>query len=235
VENLEKRLGSISGGKVLDVATGRGEFINVLMNVLMKYREFIGIDNSDRSVAFASDAFATEPVRIEKMDATAMTFPNDTFDTVAISNSLHHMDRLEMVISEMMRVLRPGGHFIVREMICDDDQTPAQLTHVLLHHWWGKVDTCLGITHKPTFTRGELETMMRTLPLSTMETFEENDEDLIGPEHIDQLVQMMDPYVERIRGHQCFEALRQEGEGLKCRLREVGFASSQSVVFIGIK
>ena len=219
------------------MATGRGEFIQVLIRTLMNYREFVGIDTSDRSVAFASQAFATEPVRIEQMDATSMTFDDESFDTVAISNSLHHMNQLDDVLSEMCRVLRTGGNFLVREMICDSDQSPEQLTHVLLHHWWGKVDTCLGITHRPTYTRAQLDALLRQPALQGRETIEFTFpvEDPRDPEIVERLVQMMDPYVERIREHEDYEQLRIEGESLKIRLREVGYAPARTVFFFGTK
>ncbi|MCD4828935.1 MAG: class I SAM-dependent methyltransferase [Candidatus Cloacimonetes bacterium] len=232
-----KRLNKISGGKVLDVATGRGEFIRVLKDVLMDHREFIGIDNSDRSVAFATNAFAAEPVSIEKMDATAMSWSEGSFDTVAISNSLHHMDKLDAVLSEMGRVLRTGGHFLVSEMVCDADQSPAQMTHVLLHHWWGRIDTCLGTTHRPTYTRAQLDEIMRAVPLRSLEsyTFSYPMENPHDPEFVDRLMQMMDPYVERISEHVDFQSLKAEGETLKQRLQDTGYASAQSMFFIGKK
>ena len=42
---IAERLGSISGGRVLDVGTGQGGFIDILMNTLMDYESFIGIDS----------------------------------------------------------------------------------------------------------------------------------------------------------------------------------------------
>ncbi|HIH00645.1 TPA: hypothetical protein HA259_00930, partial [Thermoplasmata archaeon] len=38
---IAKRLASISGGRVLDVATGQGGFIDTLVNTLKDYESFI--------------------------------------------------------------------------------------------------------------------------------------------------------------------------------------------------
>ncbi len=42
---IAKRLGSISGGRVLDVGTGKGGFIDILMSTLKDYESIIGIDS----------------------------------------------------------------------------------------------------------------------------------------------------------------------------------------------
>ena len=45
--------------------------------------------------------------------AEKMPFPSGYFDFVYSINSLDHVDNLEMVISEIMRVVAPGGHFLL--------------------------------------------------------------------------------------------------------------------------
>ena len=38
---MRAKLGSISGGRILDIATGSGDFINVLMKTLKDYDSFV--------------------------------------------------------------------------------------------------------------------------------------------------------------------------------------------------
>lgn len=107
-------LGTISAGKILDVATGGGQFINFLLETLKDYVEITGIDTSEKAGATFAEAFKDQPnIRYIKMDAQHMDFPDASFDTVCISNSLHHMPEIELVLLEMKCVLRPGGYFIV--------------------------------------------------------------------------------------------------------------------------
>ncbi len=48
-EQILRRLRTIPGGKVLDVGTGSGAFVEILMETLMSYDSFTGIDvNRDR-------------------------------------------------------------------------------------------------------------------------------------------------------------------------------------------
>jgi ubiquinone/menaquinone biosynthesis C-methylase UbiE len=74
------------------------------------------------------------------MDAERLCFEDDSFDTVAISASLRHLSHIQRVLDEMVRVLKPGGHFIAAEMH-RDGQTEAELTSVYLHQWVAQVDT----------------------------------------------------------------------------------------------
>lgn len=108
------------------------------------------------------------------MDALKMDFADASFDTVCIANSLHHMEDAPAVLSEMLRVLKPGGRMVVNEMYCDG-QTDTQLTHVLLHRWWAAVDSALGITHRETYTRQALVDLLSGLGLADFSVEDAND------------------------------------------------------------
>lgn len=157
MEKIIKKLGLISGGKILDVASGRGEFIGILMQVLKDYEKFIGIDFSDKTVKFSQKHFKDKPVEIIKMNAENMSFADASFDVVGIQNSLHHMLKLDKVLNEMKRVLKPGGYFLICEMHCEEGQTPAQQNHIKIHHWCAEIDTILSIPHKKTFKREQIK------------------------------------------------------------------------------
>ena len=125
---------------MLDVGTGRGGFVESLISDLKDYDEIIGIDVKGDLAAGFAERFAEHPgVSFQRVDALSMPFEDGSFDTVAVAGSLHHLADPRKGLSEMMRVLRKGGHLIVVEMF-RDGQTEAQQTHVMLHHWWAAVD-----------------------------------------------------------------------------------------------
>ena len=67
-------LGSVCGGRVLDIATGNGQFIGFLAEGLSDYTEIVGIDSSERSEQAFRTAFK---------DRTAIDFirfPMETLD-----------------------------------------------------------------------------------------------------------------------------------------------------------
>jgi len=171
IEVLTK-LGTISGGDVLDVGTQKGDFINVLMKVLKEYNTFTGIDISEENLKEARELFKDKPVNFQPMNAESMNFQDHQFDTVCISFSLHHLENIDKVLAEMYRVLKPNGHFIVQEMYCDGEQSAAQQLDTLVHHLNAKVDSLMGIPHFETLTRQRLRNYVSRIGLRDIEVFD---------------------------------------------------------------
>jgi ubiquinone/menaquinone biosynthesis C-methylase UbiE len=169
---MRVKLGSISGGTVLDVATGPGDFIETLMKALKDYDCFVGIDISQKDLKSAKKRFRDKPVKLMNMNAESLEFGDSSFDTVCIAYSLHHLERIDKVLAEMHRVLKPSGNFIVQEEFCDGKQTEAQKTNILQHAWGAQIDSLLGETHKPTFIRHRIEEIIGNLKLEQIEIFE---------------------------------------------------------------
>lgn len=99
------------GPNVLEVGPGPG----VTTDLLRKRFERLTCVEIDRGLADSlSRRMAGRNVTIFHQDATAMTFPDATFDGAVCFTMLHHVpsqalqDRL---LSEVARVLRPGGVF----------------------------------------------------------------------------------------------------------------------------
>ena len=226
-------LGQIPASRVLDVATGGGNFIRFLLEGLNDYTEIIGVDNNERAEAAFTEAFKENPkVKFQKMDAGQLDFADSSFDLVCISNSLHHLDPLP-VLHEMKRVLRPNGFLLVSEMY-RDNQTETQMTHVHLHHWWAAVDTVNGIVHNETYTRQGLLDLVAELQLKELKTFDLSDlnEDPKNPEIVTELDPVFERYIQRAEGH---PELQTRGEELKTRLKEIGFHGATTLVILGRK
>ena len=137
----------------------------------------------------------------------------------------------------MKAVLKAGGYFMINEMHCDETQSEAQKSHVLLHHWWAKVDSKLGIEHHKTYPSKELTQMLESLNLSEQKIYEyaypvkdPKDESMI-----EKYISYFDPYIDRLKKHEAYHELKAEGEGLKERLRKMGFAPASSLFIIGRK
>jgi ubiquinone/menaquinone biosynthesis C-methylase UbiE len=236
MDTVESTLKTLSAGRILDVATGGGQFINFLVETLKDYSEILGVDTSDKAAVFLT-AFKEKPnIRFIQMDAGHLDFPNSSFDTVCISNSLHHMPYLNLVLAEMLRVLRPNGNFIIAEMFCDE-QTETQMTHVLLHHWWAAVDTAKGIAHRETYTRQQILDIAAHLGLQKILVDEVSDltSDPREPETVNYLVDVTDQYLKRIEGLEEEATLREHGLELRQRIAEVGFHGATSLLVIGEK
>lgn len=231
--NVKDSIGHISGGKVLDVATGNGNFIQFLIEGLMNFEEITGIDTKDGLETVFTANFKKHPVRYEKMDAANLQFADASFDTVCISNSLHHMPQMERTLQEMLRVLKPGGYFIISEMY-SNNQSETQMTHVHLHHWWADVDQTQGLFHGKTFRREEIIQMAASLGFVEMQIqdISELNENPHNPEILAELEPVIVRYIQRAEGH---PELQMRGKELQELLREVGFDGASALFIIGRK
>jgi len=226
-------LGQISAGRILDVATGSGNFIHFLMEGLQDYTEIIGVDNNEHAQASFTEAFKENPkVKFQMMDAHKLDFDDSSFDLLCISNSLHHLNPLP-VLHEMKRVLRPNGVLLVSEMY-RDNQTDTQMTHVHLHHWWGAIDRVNGVLHNETYTRQELLNLVTQLELSDLRTFDISDlsDDPKKPEIFAELDPVFERYIQRAERYPDLQA---RGEELKARTKDIGFHSATTLVVLGRK
>lgn len=62
----------------------------------------------------------------EKVDATALPFPDDSFDLVLSFVMLHHVIDWEGALREAVRVVRPGGRVVGYDLVAS---TPFRLLH----------------------------------------------------------------------------------------------------------
>jgi len=248
---IGEKLRSISGGKILDVATGDGGFIDTLMKTLKDYDSFVGTDNSKKEVKSAKKRFEKQPVEIMEMNAEALEFENNSFDTVCISFSLHHLDKIDKVLAEMKRVLKPGGHFIIQEMYCDGEQTEAQKTDMLQHLWDAEIDSLLDVTHNKTLTKQKIKVIVNNLKLKKIEIFESTHyvkclfcedrfecEDPKTKKIVNQSIKEIDDNLCRLEEHPELISrtrLKEEGEKLKERIKKFGSAPASHLFFIGKK
>lgn len=148
-------LGTINAGSVLDVGCREGYFIGIMLESFQSVSSISAIDISDKGYIKAKDFFEKNHVDFKVMDGSNMEFKENAFDTVSISNSIHHLTDVMAVLSEMKRVMKGDGFFILNEMICDTNDV-SRKKDVSIHHWFARTDTLMGNFHRMTYTSSEL-------------------------------------------------------------------------------
>jgi len=231
---LEELLASLKAERVLDVATGRADFLAWLLESLGETGVGIAVDDQRRAVEAVRSRFPDNSIVPVQMDAVRLAFPTGLFDLVAISQSLHHLPSPQSSLEEMQRVLRPGGVLLMREMYADG-QTEAQLTHVALHHWWAAIDTARGISHRITYSREELAGMFLELAHEHVRCFDfaEPEGDPFDAETVEQLEEIIDRYQGFAEPLPQAEVFQRQGEELREQLQRVGFQGAAQLVMLG--
>jgi demethylmenaquinone methyltransferase/2-methoxy-6-polyprenyl-1,4-benzoquinol methylase len=93
------------GGSVLDVATGTGL---VAERLLARGHEVTGLDQSPDMLAAARRRFDGR-VQLVEASATAIPFPDASFDHLTFTYLLRYVDDPGATLAELARVVRPGG------------------------------------------------------------------------------------------------------------------------------
>jgi ubiquinone/menaquinone biosynthesis C-methylase UbiE len=102
---------------VLDVGCGMGSFSLILAKALSQMK-VTGVDLSAPAIE-AARSLATEMqlqnVEFRHGSASALPFPEKSFAAVVCQTLLGHVPEPKRVLSEMRRVLRPGGMMLISE------------------------------------------------------------------------------------------------------------------------
>ena len=101
---------------VLDNMCGTGVFLDV---VARDFAFVVGTDISLDMVRLTRQDARKSMKGLVCADADRLPFADASFDVVNVRGALHHVNPVHKALSEMRRVLRPGGLAIISEP-CDD-------------------------------------------------------------------------------------------------------------------
>jgi ubiquinone/menaquinone biosynthesis C-methylase UbiE len=111
------------GAVVADVGTGTGF---VLQGLLPYTSELVGFDASAQMLAVAEDNLRDAavsrgvPLSLQIADGTSLPVPDRYFDAVFANMYLHHAPHPLATITEMTRILKPGGRLVVSDLDAHD-------------------------------------------------------------------------------------------------------------------
>ncbi|MFP4431729.1 MAG: class I SAM-dependent methyltransferase [Spirochaetaceae bacterium] len=233
---LEDYLSSRDLGDYLDVACGEGEFAERLLEAAGGYRSALGVDVDEESLATARLLFEGHygNVFFQQGDIHRLDMADASFDTVSISNALHHVRRPEAVLQELFRVLRPEGILVVNEMI-RDDLAPDQENARDLHHLKARIDRLKGIDHRSTYTDGELRELLGidgSVGGATVELEATEYPDGDDPKTIQGRLEFLEEYAELAEGTDEYGAIRKEALRLKHRISSRGFRPQPQKLYV---
>jgi SAM-dependent methyltransferase len=108
----------VSGATVLDYCCGNG--LDTVLLAKLGARRVVGIDLSPVSIqncrVLAEREGVAGQAEFEVMDAEVLAFDDRSFDLIVEYGVLHHLV-LDRALSELARVLKPGGHIICTETL----------------------------------------------------------------------------------------------------------------------
>jgi len=111
------RSGVRAGSRVLDVAGGTGDVALAFARKVGKDGQVWLTDINNAMLTHGRDRLCDKGylLPVAQCDAEKLPFPDDYFDCVTVAFGLRNMTHKDAALSEMRRVLRPGGCVLVLE------------------------------------------------------------------------------------------------------------------------
>jgi demethylmenaquinone methyltransferase/2-methoxy-6-polyprenyl-1,4-benzoquinol methylase len=113
-----KQLTEINPTTLLDVATGTGD-VAILAAKILSVDKITGIDISEGMLEIGRKKIASshleKTIELKQGDSEAIQFPDNSFDAVTVAFGVRNFQHLEKGLSEIKRVLKPGGKLVVLE------------------------------------------------------------------------------------------------------------------------
>ena len=106
------------GQHVLDVGCGTGEDARTMAQRVAPDGRIVAVDGSQSMIATAQRRAegCGLPVAFQVADAQQLPFAEDSFDAARADRIFMHLQSPAQALSEMMRVVRPGGRVLVYEV-----------------------------------------------------------------------------------------------------------------------
>lgn len=103
---------------ILDVATGTGDFAFEAISIL-KPEKVTGVDISQGMLNIARQKIAKRNLQhvfeVSLGDSEGLQFIDNTFDAVTVAYGVRNFENLDKGLSDMLRVLKPGGKVVILE------------------------------------------------------------------------------------------------------------------------
>ncbi|MCF6166123.1 demethylmenaquinone methyltransferase [Furfurilactobacillus rossiae] len=134
----------LPGDTVLDLCCGTGDWTVSIANSIGRNGQVIGVDFSQAMVKLAQQKIAdnnlTNEATVSFGDALHLPFPDNSFDLITIGFGMRNLADLNAGLTEMLRVLRPGGQLVCLE----SSQPTAPIIKPVWQWYFGTVMPWLG-------------------------------------------------------------------------------------------
>jgi ubiquinone/menaquinone biosynthesis C-methylase UbiE len=108
------------GADLLELGPGPGAATEWLRH---RVRRLVAVEHEQDAAQRLADRYSGSNVEVVSGNASALGYPDGSFDTVATFTMLHHVPTRALqdkVLAEAFRVLRPGGAFIGSDSLASD-------------------------------------------------------------------------------------------------------------------
>lgn len=104
--------------KVLDIACGTGDFTIAIAKKVAAGSKVIGVDISEGMMEIGKEKILKAGVDADMSmaDCEALPYDQEAFDRISVGFGVRNFEHLDLCLSEMCRVLKPGGKLVILEL-----------------------------------------------------------------------------------------------------------------------
>ena len=121
---------------ILDIATGTGD-LAIQFAEKTSAKKIVGLDLSEGMLSVARKKVLgkkiSEKIEFVQADSEALPFEDNAFDAITVSFGIRNFENLEKGLSEILRVLKNGGIFVILET-----SVPAKFPFKQGYHLYSK-------------------------------------------------------------------------------------------------
>jgi hypothetical protein len=127
--------------------------------------------------------------------------------------------------------------FLLVEMYKDGKQNQAQQTHIMMHHWFARIDTLNNVYHCSTFSRSEISDTAGQLPLKDLliEDYYIPVDNPTDPKTVEPMIKNVREWIKKCETIPEAECICDEGNQLIERIKTVGCVSASRLLITGYK
>lgn len=139
-------------GRIFDIGCGFGHFLLTGKGLGYDVR---GVEMSEANAQFIRRQFG---IAVEQGDFLRIPLKRE-YDAVTLWDTLEHMDRPDLVLEKISRILKPGGVVFIQV-----PQSDSFFSRILRYRWWA-----VGLDHVNYFSRSTIRQILQRFGLETVE------------------------------------------------------------------
>jgi 2-polyprenyl-3-methyl-5-hydroxy-6-metoxy-1,4-benzoquinol methylase len=103
-----------NGKTVLEIGCGRGGFARYIISQYNNIKTFYACDYSESAIEIAKSSLnSPQQIILQIEDIQNLSFADASFDTIISCETIEHVPMPNKALSEIYRVLKPGGRFFL--------------------------------------------------------------------------------------------------------------------------
>jgi ubiquinone/menaquinone biosynthesis C-methylase UbiE len=150
-----------------------------------------------------------------------------------MSNALHHIEALQSMFTETIRVSKSHGLIIINEML-NENNSDVQETYMLYHRLSAEVDNQLGRYHREPFTQKELLALIKSSGFQILDHFVHSEitGDTMNTAEIEVISDRLKNKVAQLRGTDYYYFYENKAREIISRFNKTGIHRPRHMTFM---